>query len=1666
MKIKLLIAFVVLATAAAFGQGTLAGSNGDCTVGGQQALTQGLPSTATQQIGTSNVLNGAGVQASFPNCSVTVYFTGTLSKASIFSNNLATPTPLTNPFTANNDGSWTFFVVPGACYDIVISTGTGPSLPYSRTWSDICIGTGGGGSGSPGGLINDVQYNTGTGFGGSNLFQFNPVTQQVNISGSPASGAVLSVTGGTTPGTYIQGWYTSGLSLAAFVDLNGNLQINTGIKNLGSYSDVSAFTGGAGSVLSSTGTATSWTGAPSPGQLMQWNGTTNQWTSYFDLVGLVSAPPNPAVGFCRGYFNTTTGLETWINSTGASCGPSGGGGGTITGSGTTNFVPVWTSSSALGNSLLSQFVGTQTGMSMGGTTALTRPLAFSVFQGQPNSACVSGQGIPIVGGGILCAGEMLQSFSTSAGATGTTYGLAVLNISNYGLVVGGGFLAQSNGTSVTELRGVEADVVPQGLVTTVRALVAATQIGSTGTTATDQGLYVKLSASSAGTVVTNTYGVFVDSPVATGTLTNEYGFFLADQTAGGANNPNPHGFWELGAAPNQFGPTTFTGGVTFNITSGATQCAQLTSVGLLQGAGGPCSALTIQTNGTNNLVQNILNNQTSSTNAVGLTVTPTYHTGGAVQYEITGASYTGNANTATALFATPTNCGAGSAAIGILANGNATGCFSPTGLSGLTANGILYATSTTTASSFGPGLIGQIPVSQGTSSPPIMASIGLGGRAVITGASTDLILCDSATSVLDRASMVVYATGSTVTVTMPDAGTSGCGSNFMVTLAVSATNVSGTNYAASTTVTVNNTSSSKFYIINGLSSLSAQTTFNIVTGQYVLISSPDNVNWIARINVPTSLTTNSGSNTVGDLAAWSTATNLVSATEHNVAVPRVCPDSSGSSTAQSCSTTGSPALATNDEIIYTTTTSNTGALTTAVNGGSALSWRKWSGGVLVALVANDIKANEPTLGLFDGTFLIVQSPGNASSGGSSALSSITAATGTATIANAANQINWNWIVTGASGIGLNLGETSASTGGTAGTQAVLGINTATGSTASPLAIVQGTVNGTTNIPGLNLTGTWSNAALGGPLLQVNVTNTSSAAGSCEVEFFAGTSGTTEEFCFATNGNLGSVGGLQALVAGGLTEVTGGLGSTSTAVLAGLLLLKGSDVNSTGAGAKGGGLFAISGGLTNSNPNASALEGLIQLGSQGLKGSAIAAVYDVVCFSATAYTYTDCGTSSLNVAGIASTSANPIGLITMGESPVNSDNAATIGHIFCTSATTAGDGHDNGTVACPYPQVFIGIVKQTAGTVTTYTSGQNTGTQALSTTIPLIQLDVIVPGGCGAQCVLLNAINVGTTAMTLNMSASTSAPSVQLPAVVGGTILAGTSTANLSAPIVIQNTNSTNNNTSITMGITAPGTSTGQTVLNINGATTGGDLQDWGTGGTWTAGVLSGQTIVGSIGPTGILKLGTAPAITAGSGGGIGFSCGTAPTGVASSNTFYCNSANQPDILSGTTDLGIVSTKSQTAQIITADWTCGTGGTVSSCTTAQTIGTLTFTLPLVAANWTFDCNLIVGQATGVTANNWNVQTATNGATNVAAYYSQATAAAAVATGATTGQGSTTTTFNIGGTWTQGATGTKMPVHIWGTIEGTSASGTVFNLQLVAPTVGDLVTIYRGSSCRIY
>jgi hypothetical protein len=152
---------------------------------------------------------------------------------------------------------------------------------------------------------------------------------------------------------------------------------------------------------------------------------------------------------------------------------------------------------------------------------------------------------------------------------------------------------------------------------------------------------------------------------------------------------------------------------------------------------------------------------------------------------------------------------------------------------------------TNTLGAVGPGITGQSFISNGASASPGFASPGVSGR-VVTSGSTDSILCDSGTTTQDRGETIIYATGGTVTVTVPDAGSSGCGSHFVFNITVAA----WPSHTASTTVTVNRTTSSTFNTATGAggTSTASLTTLSLTTGQFATFSSPDNANYLVRIN--------------------------------------------------------------------------------------------------------------------------------------------------------------------------------------------------------------------------------------------------------------------------------------------------------------------------------------------------------------------------------------------------------------------------------------------------------------------------------------------------------------------------------------------------------------------------------------------------------------------------------------------------------------------------------------------------------------------------------------------------------------------------------------------------------------------------------------------------
>jgi len=120
------------------------------------------------------------------------------------------------------------------------------------------------------------------------------------------------------------------------------------------------------------------------------------------------------------------------------------------------------------------------------------------------------------------------------------------------------------------------------------------------------------------------------------------------------------------------------------------------------------------------------------------------------------------------------------------------------------------------------GLTGSILMST-NGSPASFSPPGIAGRTA--AGTSDTILCDSGTALRDRGATVKYTSGSAIAVTLPQAGSSGCGNNFVTKLFVTG--------AGTATVTPT------------VSTINGNATLPITQNGWCVISSPDNTNYIA-----------------------------------------------------------------------------------------------------------------------------------------------------------------------------------------------------------------------------------------------------------------------------------------------------------------------------------------------------------------------------------------------------------------------------------------------------------------------------------------------------------------------------------------------------------------------------------------------------------------------------------------------------------------------------------------------------------------------------------------------------------------------------------------------------------------------------------------------------
>ena len=339
-----------------------------------------------------------------------------------------------------------------------------------------------------------------------------------------------------------------------------------------------------------------------------------------------------------------------------------------------------------------------------------------------------------------------------------------------------------------------------------------------------------------------------------------------------------------------------------------------------------------------------------------------------------------------------------------------------------TTDGVAYYTASTTIGSQTPPTANGIysVIYNVTASAAVAPTASLGGVPVNAQTGTSYTYLYS-----DRASRVTFSNASAIAATLPQAGSTGFTSNWV--------NVSCDIGVGTATITP---TTSNISYTDGVSYTSGASSLPLATGQCAWIYS-DNTNYYAILqsgngstlnggtipasalltgtnsskqivaagltsahfyvgngsNLPVDVAasgdvslTNAGLFTVTQIEAAAIPTSasvvgtnaskqLVADTAHNIITPLACADSSGSGTAQSCTTTPSFTPAAGDCVIYTSTTANTGTgLTVNVNSLGAKSIAKWQ--ATTTLAANDLLANKETRMCYDGTNWEMDSIGN------------------------------------------------------------------------------------------------------------------------------------------------------------------------------------------------------------------------------------------------------------------------------------------------------------------------------------------------------------------------------------------------------------------------------------------------------------------------------------------------------------------------------------------------------------------------------------------------------------------------------------------------------------------------------------------------------------------
>lgn len=216
--------------------------------------------------------------------------------------------------------------------------------------------------------------------------------------------------------------------------------------------------------------------------------------------------------------------------------------GGVTGGGTINLLPIWTSPTALGNSTITFASGTPNTYS----TPDFMQIGFGLVttgSSLPGPALLA-EAVPSftgTGGGSIIGATIQAQDSSVGNPTATVSSIIGAQITAAASTSGTGQTA-----TVGTIYGVlgTAKAPARANVTTLRSGYFSAQTGSGSATVTNfRALEAFNNYIGAGTV-TNGEGLFVGSPSVSGTITHQYGIYVDDQTVPGTGtNSEPHGIY-------------------------------------------------------------------------------------------------------------------------------------------------------------------------------------------------------------------------------------------------------------------------------------------------------------------------------------------------------------------------------------------------------------------------------------------------------------------------------------------------------------------------------------------------------------------------------------------------------------------------------------------------------------------------------------------------------------------------------------------------------------------------------------------------------------------------------------------------------------------------------------------------------------------------------------------------------------------------------------------------------------------------------------------------------------------------------------------------------------------------------------------------------------------